>query len=56
MKQKYAPPAIEIQLFEHEHTITGSAITSTENALRSGDIKVNGKTLSDSDTLLSIRF
>lgn len=56
MKDKYVMPMISVRLFKHEKIVTVSAITTTENALKSGDVKVNGNTLSSSDTILAICF
>lgn len=56
MKDKYVMPKMSVRLFKHENIVTVSAITATENALKSGDITANGNILSASDTILSICF
>lgn len=56
MKNEYIIPVINICYFDNEEILTTSSADVTEKALRSGDLKVNGKSLDSNSNIFSIEF
>lgn len=56
MKNKYIIPELNICYFDNEKILTASSANITEKALRSGDLKVNGKSLDSNSNIFSIDF
>lgn len=54
MKKEYIIPDMAVKSFDTEEILTVSS--ATENALRSGDLKVNGKSLDTNSNIFSIEF
>ena len=46
-KNKYATPTVSIHSFSEECIAAGSAVTTTENALKNGTLKVNDQDVSE---------
>lgn len=54
MKKEYIIPEMTVRGFSTEEILTLSS--ATEKALRSGDLKVNGKSLDKNSNIFSIDF
>ena len=54
MKKQYIIPNMKVRSFGTEEILTVSSVT--ENALRSGELKVNGKSLDTNSNIFSIDF
>lgn len=54
-KNKYSAPAAAIQRFSEEYVAAASAITATVDALKNGDLTVNGENVSNKP-MVSVRF
>lgn len=56
MKRIYITPKLNICNFDNEEILTASSVEITEKALKSGDLKVNGKSLDSNSNIFSIEF
>ena len=56
MKNTYITPEFKMQSFYNEGILTASSVDITEKALRSGELKVNGKSLDVNSNIFSIEF
>ncbi len=54
MKKEYIIPKMAVRNFGKDEILTDSS--ATEKALRSGELKVNGKSLDKNSSIFSIEF
>ncbi len=56
MKRNYESPVIKIWSLDKEEILTDSTVAITEKAIRSGGLKINGNTLDEGGSIVSVVF